>query len=141
MSKPLPPPEHLLELMCWICLKPFQGTGKKHNRICNRPRCAHIRNVISGILRRERDASPVRAHCQFCDAPRAEDSKYCDRHQYLRAPCPTCGGTCACGGRVRRNEGQGNQPHHCCRKCRRRAAERLGRPRARHQEQEGERHP
>jgi hypothetical protein len=100
------------ELRCTICRRGYEGRGKTANRVCERPRCAEVRQVIYAITRAMRDELRASERCQFCPAPPEEDSKYCARHQFKRDPCP------ACGKRLRRNEGQGNQKLYCSAKCR-----------------------
>jgi hypothetical protein len=106
------------ELRCTLCRRGFEASGKSKNRICGRPRCLEVREVIYAITRAMRDELRADERCQFCAAPPEPDSKYCARHQWKREPCP------GCGGRVRRNEGQGNQKRYCAVQCREAAAAR-----------------
>jgi len=100
------------ELRCTICRRGFVGRGKAEDRVCESPRCAEVREVIYAIKRSMRDELRALQRCQFCAAPPEPESKYCARHQWKREPCP------GCGGRVRRNEGQGNQKRFCKPECR-----------------------
>ena len=99
-----------VELECCMCLRAFTGSGKRENRVGPKPEhaeCWSTRRRIDSILWRLRAAIRDRGHCQFCAEARAKGSKYCGRHQYRREGCE------GCGGKVRRNEGQGNQPRRC----------------------------
>lgn len=104
---------------CWICdlLREENKLdhGKAHrgrrHEVCSRHVLARER--LYEALKRIRESE----RCSVCQKPAVPGLRHCEPHRWLPEPCPGGSGK-RCGERIRRREGQGNQPKLCpaCRK-------------------------